>query len=141
MADPIMLVARGAGIGKQADADIEVSWNGLTPERFLELLAPLHFSVAGVPVVLERFRSGDESLIACDPLSVADDEPAAVKLAAQINRNVFFDSLTETTRLLQAASLSALAATSVDRAEIRDRVSRVWRQVRRLPFPPLPDFH
>ena len=58
------------------------------------------------------------ALIARDPLSVADDKPAAVKLAAQINRNVFFDSLTETTRLLQAASLTALAATSAERAEI-----------------------
>jgi hypothetical protein len=138
MVDPVMLVARGAGIGKQADADIEVAWDSLTPERFLELVAPLHFSLAGVPIVLELFRSGDESLIACDPLSVADGEPPAAKLAAQINRNVFFDSLTETTKLLQGASLTALAATVADRTEIRDRVNAFGAKYGGYSFRPYP---
>jgi hypothetical protein len=78
------------------------------------------------------------ALIARDPLSVADDKPAAVKLAAQINRNVFFDSLTETTRLLQAASLTALAATSAERAEIQDRVAAFGAKYGGYRFRPYP---
>jgi hypothetical protein len=58
--------------------------------------------------------------------------------SAQINRNVFFDSLRETTKLLQAASFSALAATSPERAEIRDRVAAFGAKYGGYRFRPYP---
>jgi len=138
MVDPIALVARSAGIGKQLHADIEVPWEELTPEKFLELLAPLHSSLAGVPVVLKRFRSGDEALIACDKLSVSGSETDLAKLAAQINRNVFFDGLQETTKLLQSACRTALAATLAERTQIRDLVGEFSAKYGGHKFRPYP---
>src|SRR5260370_26797902 len=84
MVDPMMMVARGAAIGTGAAADIEIPLAGLTVEAFADALAPLRAEVAGVPVALERFRDGDESLIAFDRLSApAGADPDAL-FAVQI---------------------------------------------------------
>jgi hypothetical protein len=138
MIDPTMLVARGAGLGRQSHADIEVPWAGITIDAFALALEPLRAEVAGVPVVLERFRDGDERLIACDRLSPAEGSSAAEHLAIQINRNVFFDSLTETTRLLQAAALRALVATRAGRDEITANVKAFADKYDGASFRPYP---
>lgn len=52
----------------------------ITPEAFFHALEPLRADVAGVPAVMQRFRDGDESLIACDRLSIDDSANAAAKL-------------------------------------------------------------
>jgi hypothetical protein len=122
MVDPQRLVARGAGLGRQEDADIEVKWATVTPEAFFQALEPLRAEVAGVPAVMQRFRDGDESLIACDRLSIEESADAAAILATRVNRNIFFDTLTETTRLLQASALRALAATRPAQEQIRAKV-------------------
>ena len=119
MVDPSMLVARGAAIGSAAAADIEVPLAGLTLEDFLEALAPLRAEIAGVPIALERFREGDETLIAFDRLSEPAGADSDTVLAVQIARNVFLDSLTETTKYLQDAVRRALDATRAERADIR----------------------
>src|SRR5260370_5790146 len=119
-----MVVARGAAIGTGAAADIEIPLAGLTVEAFADALAPLRAEVAGVPVALERFRDGDESLIAFDRLSApAGADPDAL-FAVQIARNVFLDSLTETTKYLQDAVRRALDATRAERHVIRTSVEK-----------------
>jgi hypothetical protein len=85
MVDPQRLVARGAGLGRQEDADIEVEWATVTPEAFFQALEPLRAEVAGVPAVMQRFRDGDENLIACDRLSIEESADAAAKLATRVN--------------------------------------------------------
>jgi hypothetical protein len=118
------MVARGAAIGTGAAADIEIPLAGLTIEAFTDALAPLRAEVAGVPVALERFRDGDESLIAFDRLSApAGADPDAL-FAVQIARNVFLDSLTETTKYLQDAVRRALDATRAERHVIRTFVEK-----------------
>jgi hypothetical protein len=46
------------------------------------------------------------------------------QVAVQINRNVFFDTLSETTRLLQRATLHALESTRDNRDEITQKVNQ-----------------
>ena len=138
MVDPLMLVARGTGMGRQAHADIEVKWASATIDDFADRLTPLRSEVAGVPAVMERFRAGDESLIACDSFSVLATAKAEEKLAAQVNSNVFFDTLTETTRLLQAAAVRALAATKPQREGINSRVAAFSAAYGGIKFRPYP---
>lgn len=121
MADPIMLVVRGIGLGDHAD--IEIKWAGLTIEDFADRLAPLRAEISGVPEMLRAFRAGDEELIARDKLTTPIGADAATVVATQVNRNVFFDTLTETTHLLQQATLHALNAVRGERKEIEERVS------------------
>jgi hypothetical protein len=116
MADPDMLVIRT--VGSSAASDREIAWTGLKIESFAENLAFLRAEVAGVPEMLRAFREGDESLIARDKLTASATADAATQLAVQINRNVFFDTLAETTRLLQKATLSALEASRPEREAI-----------------------
>ena len=108
MADPDMLVFRGVGLGSASD--IETPWAGLTIDMFAEKLAALRAEVAGVPEMLREFRAGNEALIARDKLMAPAGADKAAQLAVQINRNVFFDTLGETTHLLQQATLRALQA-------------------------------
>jgi N-6 DNA Methylase len=121
MADPEMLVVRGVGLGEQAD--MELPWAGLTIETFADKLAALRAEVAGVPEMLRKFRAGNEALIARDKLTVASDAGPAALVAVQVNRNVFFDTLTETTHLLQQATLHALEAVRLGRDEIVKRLA------------------
>jgi hypothetical protein len=121
MADPDLLVIRAVGSGDMAD--VEVPWAGLTIEAFADKLAPLRSEVAGVPEMLREFRAGNEDLIARDKLTVLPAASEAEKLAIQINRNVFFDTLGETTKLLQHATLHALESGRAGRAEIEKRVA------------------
>ena len=123
MIDPTMIVARGAAIGMAATADIELPLTGISLEDFAERLAPLRSEIAGVPHALERFRAGDESLIAFDRLSPPPAANPDALLAVQVARNVFLDSLTETTRHLQEAVARALDATRSERDDIRRLVA------------------
>lgn len=122
MVDPTAIVIRNTAMGAQSEGDIVLPLNGLTLETFLDKSAPIRAEVAGVPEVLKRFREGDESIIACDRLTAAADADADAELAAQIARNVFFDSLRETTQLLQQAVLRALINLRPQRTEIEERV-------------------
>lgn len=121
MADPDMLVVRG--VGSDGTADMEMPWTGLTIESFAQTLAPLRAEVAGVPELLREFRSGNEALIARDKLTPSADADGPTQLAIQINRNIFFDALSETTRLLQQATLRALEAVREQREDIENRVA------------------
>jgi hypothetical protein len=121
MADPQMLVIRGVGLGEQADKPLP--WANLTIEAFAESLAALRAEVAGVPEMLREFRAGNEALIARDKLTAPADADPAVVVAVQVNRNVFFDTLTETTHLLQQSTLHALEAVRPARDEIIKRVA------------------
>jgi N-6 DNA Methylase len=120
MADPGMLVIRGVGLGSLAD--VELPWDGLTIEGFAAGLAPLRADRAGVPEMLREFREGNEALIARDKLTATPGTDAAALVAIQINRNVFFDTLTETTHLLQQATLRALESVRAGRDEILSRI-------------------
>ena len=77
MVDPQRLVARGAGLGRQEDADIEVEWATVTPEAFFQALEPLRAEVAGVPAVMQRFRDGDESLRAGRSIVPPENPPSS----------------------------------------------------------------
>ena len=121
MADPDMLVFKGVGLGPESD--VEVPWPGLAIDVFAEKLAPLRAEVAGVPEMLREFRIGNEALIARDKLMIHPGADKAEQLAVQINRNVFFDTLGETTHLLQQATLRALQAGRPARDEIAKRAT------------------
>jgi hypothetical protein len=126
MVDPDIFVVKGVGLGPASD--IEVPWEGLTIEAFAETLAPLRAEVAGVPEMLREFRAGNEALIAREKLMAPSGAGKAEQLAVQINRNVFFDTLGETTRLLQQASLRALQAGRPAREEIAKRVTEFGKK-------------
>ena len=110
MVDPTTMVARPADQGGNAAADIVLDLATLTCDDFLDRFAALKAEVAGVPQLLTRFREGDLSLIDTDALTGSGDS-----LAESIARNAFYDGLEDTTRQLQAATLSALTAIRADR--------------------------
>lgn len=134
MIDPTMIVARGAAIGTADTADIEIPLAGIGLEDFAERLAPLRSEIAGVPHALERFREGDESLIAFDRLSAPLPADPDTLLAVQVARNVFLDSLTETTKHLQGAVARALDATRDERADILGLVAAFEAEFGRAVF-------
>ncbi len=137
MVDPDMLVARPAQRGVLAITDIEVPFAELTIEAFADALAPLAAEFAGVPVMLQRFRDGDETLIATDRLIGAVGDPDE-ELAVAIARNTFFDVLAETTQLLQRSVRDAVAATRPRRAVIEERVSAFRNDFHDANFTPYP---
>lgn len=134
MVEPTLIVARPAHMGANAQADIEVSLPGLSIDDFAEQLAQLGAELAGVPQQLGLFRAGDESLIATERLSGTTDDPIRIEIA----RNSFFDGLAETTKLLQAATISALAATRAARQELQARVADFGDQYGGIDFQPYP---
>lgn len=137
MVDPEMLVARPAQRGALAITDIEVPFDGLTIEAFAEALAPLHADRAGIPAMLQRFRDGDETIIATDKLTGPSGDPDE-ELAIAIARNTFFDALAETTQLLQRSVRDALVATRPRRAEIEKRISAFRTEFHDAKFTPYP---
>ena len=86
MVDPTTWVARPADRGSDASTDRVLDLTSVSFEQFCIQCKDLQADVAGVPTLLERFRKGDETLIAVDRLSGTDDP-----LAETIARNVFFD--------------------------------------------------
>jgi hypothetical protein len=137
MVDPTIIIARGSGISHGA-ADIEVPLDGLSLEGFIQTFSSLRFEIAGVPTVLKEFREGNENLIAYAKLATTPDADEVSKLLVQVNRNVFFDGLAETTHLLQEATLRALAATRPSRQEILAKVDDFASSYDGFEFRPYP---
>ena len=133
MVDPTMIIARPVERGTSDAGDIEVPLAGITIETFAAAFAALHASVAGIPLLLERFRDGDEALIATERLSGAGDI-----LALRIARDAFFDGLRETTGLLQGAVEHALAATLPGREVIDIKVAAFRERFHEARFSPYP---
>ena len=121
MCDPDMLVVSGIGLGDQADVEIPLA--GLTIETFADQMAALRAEIAGVPEMLREFRDGNEALIARDKLTANGENDPSALVAIQINRNVFFDTLIETTRLMQRATLHALDTIGRERNQILEHVA------------------
>ena len=138
MVDPTMIVMRS--VGAEQAPDVEFSLLSGTLEGFDYAFRPLRAEEAGVPRQLQSFRDGDESLIARDKLSFAANyEPSPTEaLAVTVNRNIFFDTLTETTQLLQAATLRALVEIEPQRAEIQQRVDEFGERYAGYVFSPYP---
>lgn len=122
MVDPTMMVMRS--VGADPVADVELPLQGASLQEFDTAFAPMRAEEAGVPKLLQAFRDGDEALIARDKLSIPPNETPTPEeaLRVSVNRNVFFDTLEETTRLLQQATLRALSLIEPQRAEIQARV-------------------
>lgn len=132
--DPTMMVARPVERGTSDAGDIEYPLGAPnTIDAFAALFAPLAAERAGVPLMLERFREGDEALIGTERLS-GDGDP----LAQRIARDAFFDGLRETTGLLQNAVENALASTLPKReamqAELRG-FREAFGEPRFTPYP------
>ncbi len=113
--DPTMVVARPVERGSSDAGDIEYPVASADIETFAAVFEALRAECAGVPLLLNRFREGDEALIATERLSGVGDP-----LAQRISQDAFFDGLRETTGLLQNAVENALAAT-LSRREAIDR--------------------
>ena len=133
MVDPVTWVARPADRGSAPGTDTVLDLESVSFELFREQCADLRADVAGVPGLLERFRDGDETLIAVDRLSGTDDP-----LLETIARNVFFDGLEETTQRLQAAAVSALGATGNRRRALSEAVLTFSDRYRGCVFHPYP---
>ena len=133
MVDPTTLVARPADQGENAATDIVLDLAKLTYDEFLDRLAALKAEVAGVPQRLTRFREGDLSLIDRDALTGSGDT-----LAESIARNAFYDGLEDTTRQLQAATLSALTAIRADRNRLETEVAAFSDRFHGHVFKPYP---
>ena len=133
MIDPTTLVARPADQGANAAADIVLDLAELAHDDFLDRLAGLRAEVAGVPQLLDRFRRGDETLIATDRLTGTGDD-----LAETLARNTFFDGLEETTRHLQDATLSALTAIRAERDHLASEVEAFSSRFHGHTFRPYP---
>jgi hypothetical protein len=137
MADPDMLVARPVQRSSGASNDIELPLADLSIESLADAFAPLAASFAGVPVMLQRFRDGDESLIATDKLTGAASDPDQ-ELVLAIARNTFFDTLAETTQLLQRSVRASLLETRTRWQAINDRVTAFRTQFHEAIFKPYP---
>src|SRR5258708_6083256 len=137
MADPDMLVARPVQRSSSAANDIELPLADLLIESLADAFAPLAAKFAGVPSMLQRFRDGDESLIATDKLTSAASDPDK-ELALAIARNTFFDTLAETTQLLQRSVKASLLETRARRQAVIDRVAPFRTQFREATFTPYP---
>ncbi|MXO48930.1 N-6 DNA methylase [Erythrobacter vulgaris] len=133
MVDPTTIVARPADKGENAASDIVLDLASLTYDEFLDRFAALKAEVAGVPQRLARFREGDLSLIDTDALSGSGDT-----LAESIARNAFYDGLEDTTRQLQAATLSALTAIRAKRNDLKTEVDAFSEQFHGHVFKPYP---
>ena len=133
MVDPATWVARPADRGSDPGTDTVLDLESVSFEQFREQCVDLRADVAGVPGLLERFRDGDETLIAGDRLSGTDDP-----LLETIARNVFFDGLEETTQRLQAAAVSALGATGNRRRALSEAVRTFSDRYRGCVFYPYP---
>ena len=133
MVDPTIVVARPVEQGTSDARDIELPLSAITIDRFAEVFAPLSSELAGIPRMMERFRGGDESLIATEKLS-GDDDPLTLRMA----RDAFFDGLRETTGLLQQAVETALAGTRPRRQEIAAEVRVFREQFGKIRFTPYP---
>lgn len=133
MVDPTTLVARPADHGGNADADIVLDLATLTHAVFTTSLAPLRAEIAGVPHLLDSFRGGDLTLIDRDALSGSGDP-----LAEAVARNAFLDGLEDTTRQLQAATLSALTAIRADRDRLSGEVAAFSARFHGHTFKPYP---
>ena len=133
MVDPATWVARPADRGSDPGTDTVLDLESVSFEQFREQCVDLRADVAGVPALLDRFRDGDETLIAVDRLSGTNDP-----LLETIARNVFFDGLEETTRRLQAAAVSALGATGNRRRALSEAVRRFSDRYRGYVFHPYP---
>lgn len=133
MVDPTTIVARPADQGGNAASDIVLDLTTLTYDDFLDRFAALKAEVAGVPQRLVRFRQGDLSLIDIDALSGTGD-----KLAESIARNAFYDGLEDTTRQLQAATLSALTAIRASRNALKSEVAMFADRFHGHVFKPYP---
>jgi hypothetical protein len=138
MVDPTIIVIRSATMGASPAGDVEIPLKDLTPEAFLNQAAPLHAELGGVPIKLQRFRNGDESLIAYDSLSVSDNSEPVDRIATQVVQNVFFDTLTETTRLLQSAVHQALRNTRPVRSGFKATLHAFENQFGPAKFYPYP---
>ena len=137
MVDPTTLVARPADHGADASADIVLDLATLTHAEFTTRLASLRAELAGVPHLLDRFRQGDLTLIDRDALSGAglgSGDP----LAEAVARNAFLDGLEDTTRQLQAATLSALVAIRADRDRLTAEVKAFSDRFHGHSFNPYP---
>ncbi|HEX8574405.1 MAG TPA: N-6 DNA methylase [Allosphingosinicella sp.] len=133
MVDPEMLVARPVERGTDSGGDIEIAMAGVDIDGFAERLAPLAADRAGIPPLLERFRAGDESLIATERLSGSGD-PVVRRIAT----DAFFDGLRETTRLLQNAVEGALSATRPRRLAVASEIAsfrELYGETRFTPYP------
>ena len=131
--DPTMVVARPVERGTSDAGDIEYPVVSADIETFASRFADLAADRAGVPLLLGRFREGDETLIATERLSGAGDV-----LAQRISRDAFFDGLRETTGLLQNAVENALSATLSRREAIASEVDgfrAAFGETRFTPYP------
>lgn len=133
MVDPTTLVARPADRGGDASTDIVLDLGTLTLAQFQDSFANLRAEVAGVPQLLQRFRMGDESLIATERLTGGRDA-----LAEELARNAFFDGLEETTHRLQDATLAALRAIRPARDALSAEVQAFAERFHRARFHPYP---
>ena len=138
MVDPTMMVMRSVGADQSADMEFPLA--GGTLDDFDAAFTPMRADEAGVPRLLQAFRDGDESLIARDKLSYPPRHtPTAEEaLKAGVNRNVFFDTLAETTQLLQQSTLRALGQLEPQRAEIQARVDEFGDKYGGYLFRPYP---
>ena len=138
MVDPTMIVMRSVGADQNADVEFHLAQGTL--EGFDSAFAPMRADEAGVPKRLQDFRDGDESQIARDKLSyqLSYTPTTEEALRVAVNRNVFFDTLTETTRLLQQATLRALTLIEPMRADIQERVNAFGEKYGGYKFRPYP---
>ena len=128
-----MMVARPVERGTSDAGDIEYPVVSADIDTFASRFADLSAERAGIPLLLGRFRDGDETLIATERLSGAGDA-----LAQRISRDAFFDGLRETTGLLQNAVESALSATLSRRDAIKlevDGFRAAFGETRFTPYP------
>ena len=133
MVDPTTIVARPADQGENAASDIVLDLATLSYNEFLDRFASLKAEVSGVPQRLTRFRDGDLSLIDTDALTGSGNT-----LAESIARNAFYDGLEDTTRQLQAATLSALTAIRAQRNAFEVKVAEFSDRFHGHVFKPYP---
>lgn len=110
MADPNVLVARPVG-GTGTYQDIVIRWNEVSDcQLLLGKLPRLVAGVAGVSVFLERFRAGEEDMIATERLARPDAAHATKREMSRyrVTRKRFFINLREATQHLQDACRNAL---------------------------------
>ncbi|GHU45648.1 hypothetical protein AGMMS50289_17280 [Betaproteobacteria bacterium] len=126
MIEPVCMVLRSVGGGDlSAAADIVIALDGLNEADFLAKAVALKARFAGVSQQLEKFRSGDTTMIAVEKLQPQDASRREVE-RVRLSRKRFFRQIQESTLHLQAAVSGALLRLQGELREYADMADAFW---------------
>jgi hypothetical protein len=122
MVDPQTLVARPVDGPLNTAADIVIDLDTVSLETVRARLVRLHSNEAGVPRALERFRSGDVTMIGYEKLSSTTPLPNLSEARIRVAQKRF-------TATLRDAAASLCDAAEAALARQKDDIEELWQHI------------